>query len=263
MSVKQAASATKYIHDTLSEANIDAASQMISDFLVDRNIPSKDALRIRLSAEEVLLQYLNAFGGSNFTLRTSKRFRTYRIELTVTGNSMDPFAASEEEESAFARHLLAGFGLAPVWRYKNGRNIITFTLQQKKKISQIAQLGIAICSAFAFGEFCNVLPANISDFLVQDLVTPVFNTFMGMLSAIAGPIIFLSVVWGICGIGDMATFGKIGKKMISRFVGISFIMGILAALLFLPFFPISASGGTAFAFSDLFHAFNVLVFSPI
>ena len=79
-------------------------------------------------------------------------------------------------------------------------------------------MGIAIASALVLSLICKALPENVSNFITADLVTPVFNTFMGLLSAIAGPIIFLSVVWGICGIGDMVTFGKIGKKMIGRFL---------------------------------------------
>ena len=68
-------------------------------------------------------------------------------------------------------------------------------------MSQILQLGLAILSAIALGGICLLLPDKVSGFIAADLVAPVFDTFMGLLSAIAGPIIFLSVVWGICGIG--------------------------------------------------------------
>ncbi len=50
------------------------------------------------------------------------------------------------------------------------------------------------------------------------MITPVFDTFMGLLSAVAGPLIFLSVAGGIYNIGDIATLGKVGKRIISRLV---------------------------------------------
>lgn len=241
---------TKY---ELNNTNIDIVSEKIMSFLSNGNVDSKDMLRIRLSAEEILMKYLDLLGEKkSFELFTVKRFKTLRIELHIPGESMNPFMDDAGEESFIMGNLLASFGLAPVWNYKNGKNIIVFTARKKKKTSQIFQIGAAIVAAFIGGSLCQILPQNVSDFLVYELVTPIFNTFMGLLSAISGPIIFLSVVWGICGIGDMATFGKIGKKMIGRFLLISCGVGILGTFVCLPFFGMSSSGETAFVFSDLF-----------
>lgn len=85
-----------------------------------------------------------------------------------------------------------------------------------------------------------------------NLIDPVFSTFMGLLSAIAGPMIFLSVAWGIYSIGDTATLGKIGKKMILRIILMSFVLTILAGGILFPFFPISAGGESSFDFGGLF-----------
>ncbi len=242
---------TKY---ELNPTNIDEASKAVTDFLSAERVASKDIQRIRLSVEEILLKYLERFGDNKcFTSVTSKRFRTLKIEITVIGESFDPFADENDGEGVILNRLLTNLGLAPTWRYKNGRNIITFTAKKQKKMSQILQLGIAILSAIALGCLCLVLPDSVSTFISADLVTPVFNTFMGLLSAISGPIIFLSVVWGICGIGDMATFGKVGKKMIGRFLLISLIVGVMGTVFCALIFGISASGETAFAFSDLYN----------
>lgn len=202
---------TKY---ELNLTNIDEASKTVTDFLSNEEVASKEVQRIRLSVEEILLKYLDSLNsGTSFEIVAAKRFRTLKIELVIAGDSIDPFA-DDDGGGTILNNLLSNFGLAPTWKYKNGKNIITFTAKKQKKLSQILQLGIAILSAIALGGFCFLLPDKVSDFIATDLVAPVFYTFMGLLSAIAGPIIFLSVVWGICGIGDMATFGKIGKKMI-------------------------------------------------
>lgn len=236
----------------LNLTNIDKASQTVTDFLSNEKVAPKEVQRIRLSVEEILLKYFDAAGnGVNFEVITSKRFRTFKIELAVAGDSIDPFADGDGE-GTILNNLLANLGLAPTWRYRNGKNIITFTAKKQRKMSQISQLGIAILAAIALGCICLMLPNKVSTFVSASLVTPLFDTFMGLLSAIAGPIIFLSVAWGICGIGDMATFGKIGKKMIGRFLLVSVIVGAVMTVLFALFFKTSASGGAAFEFSDLY-----------
>lgn len=236
----------------LNHLNIDAASEEVVAFLSRESVPSKEVQRIRLSVEEVLLQYLDFFqqDSRQVEVRLSKRFQTLRVELVIAGESMDPFAG-ESEESAVLGRLLANMGLAPVWRYKNRKNIIAFTAK-KKKMSQILQLGIAILAAVILGGVCYLLPQKVSTLITDEIIMPVFHTFMGLLSAISGPIIFLSVVWGILGIGDMATFGKIGKKMIGRFLLVSVAVGVVGTAICGVCFPISATGQTAFTFSDLY-----------
>jgi Na+/H+-dicarboxylate symporter len=154
--------------------------------------------------------------------------------------------------------LLANMGLAPTWQYKNGANLITF-IPKKKKPSQMVSLGIAILAALIFGGASYLLPENLRIMLSEQLISPIFNTFMGLLSAIAGPMIFLSVAWGIYSIGDTATLGKIGKKMISRFIVIQLILGIAVTLLYVPFFEISETANSSFAFSELFQMFLDIV----
>ena len=236
----------------LNHENIDIASNEIIDFLTNESVASKDVQRIRLSVEEILLKYFNHFGSEKeFEVSISKRFRSLKIELTIAGESVNPFD-SDGDYGEILNSLLTSLGLAPVWRYKNGKNKVTFTVKKKKKISQTLQLGIAILAAIVLGGLCTLLPDNISAIVTNDVVSPVFDTFMGLLSAIAGPIIFLSVVWGICGIGDMTTFGKIGKRMIGRFVFVSFIVGALCVAFCTAFFSVSSGGEASFAFKDLY-----------
>ena len=228
----------------LNNRNIDAASNEVTNFLTNAKADSKDIHRIRLSIEEILLKYSERLGeNKSFELVMSKKFRTLRIEFSVSGESFDPFSEDEENGDGILHRLLSNLGLEPVWRYKNGKNFITFSAK-KKKMSQILQIGIAILAAAILGVLCNLLPQNISGFITGELITPVFNTFMGLLSAISGPIIFLSVVWGILGIGDMSTFGKIGKKMIGRFLIVSVAVGVVGTAICGLFFRISATGET-------------------
>ncbi len=80
---------------------------------------------------------------------------------------------------------------------------------------------------------------------------PVFDIFMGLLTALAGPMIFLSVAGGIYNIGDIATLGKIGKRMTGRFLWMTLVLTAVFGMVTLPFFPLAHRGGSAFRLSEL------------
>ena len=83
------------------------------------------------------------------------------------------------------------------------------------------------------------------------MITPVFDTFMGLLSAFASPLIFLSVAGSIYNIGDIATLGKVGKRMISRFLWMTLIFTTVFGIAILPLFPLAGSGSSSFRLSEL------------
>lgn len=107
----------------------------------------------------------------------------------------------------------------------------------------------------ALALFCGLvssfLPEKTVNFLSEEMITPVFDTFMGLLSAVAGPLIFLSVAGGIYNIGDIATLGKVGKRMISRFLWMTLIFTTVFGIAILPFFPLAGSGSSSFQLSEL------------
>ena len=71
------------------------------------------------------------------------------------------------------------------------------------------------------------------------------------MSAVAGPLIFLSVAGGISNIGDIATLGKVGKRMIGRFLWMTLIFTTVFGIAILPLFPLAGSGGSSFQLSEL------------
>ena len=73
-----------------------------------------------------------------------------------------------------------------------------------------------------------LLPASFQHFLSEELLQPLLDTFTGLLSAVAGPLIFLSILCGIIGMSDVATFGRIGKRMIGRFLTMSTMIVVIA-----------------------------------
>lgn len=236
---------------TITNENIEKAAETVSAFLQKNKVEQKDILRLTLALEDTLLNYRDTFGEATIcSLKCIRRFGRLRIELTVDGNSYNIFSSGDEEN--FSRMLMSGIGMAPVWQYKNGQNIIIFTPKKKKK-SQIVYIIAAILCGLAGGWLSGLLPQSTQLFISEQLLVPVSDTILRLLNTVAGIMIFLSVVWGICSIGDMASLTAIGKKMISRMLLMMTLIPTVFALLILPLFDFSKDAGTGtFNLSGLF-----------
>ena len=239
-------------NEKLTNLNIDLASKKIEGFLSQNKVEGKNIIRIKLAAEETLLKLQEKFGEqAAFSLKCVKRLGSLKVEIILAGERFDPFEQQEDEyDSDVLRSMLSYMGIAPAWQYKNGLNIVTFT-PKKKKPSQMKQMVVAILLALVMGGISNLVP-DIMYFISLQIITPIFNTFMGLLTAISGPMIFLSVTWGIYSIGDTSTFGKIGKRMIIRYIVMTLIVTSVVLLAYIPFFDIQQGSGGAFNFSELF-----------
>lgn len=80
----------------LNEMNIDAVSKEVNAYLVRRKTEDKDRVHTKLSVEEVLLDYMSAFGSdAEFTVDYGGGLSKSKIRLTVPGVPLDPFALTE------------------------------------------------------------------------------------------------------------------------------------------------------------------------
>lgn len=239
----------------LNEETINRTCEEADAFLRKRKTDSKDRIRTMLSLEETLLDYRNSFGtDGEYIVDLGSGFRRNRIRLTVPGRELDPFLvdgiASDEER--FMQGMLVRMGKVPKWKYKRGVNIIDFTLE-KHHLPDWEKLLLAIVSAVVLGLLIRLLPQDIAVFLREEIIGPLLNTFLGFLNAVAGPMIFLSVVWGIYNIGDASTFSEIGKHICAKYGMYLSVMTILVVLMSLPFYNLSiGSSGTTNEFSALY-----------
>ena len=202
---------------TLTNHDIDVACHEVETFCERANGEKRDILRIRLAVEEILLKYQEAFGiKGTFQFQCRKRINRLYASFSIPGERNDVVHTDGGEESAILKGVLSGMGEIPFLRY--GKQLST-------------------------GKTVN--------FLSEEMITPVFDTFMGLLSAVAGPLIFLSVAGGIYNIGDIATLGKVGKRMIGRFLWMTLIFTTVFGIAILPLFPLAGSGGSSFRLSEL------------
>lgn len=240
---------------TLTNENINTACESVGEFLTKRKIDKKELLRIKFSIEEVLLAYQKVFGPeSAFTLDMGGGFGRNKIRLMIPGVMLDPFSKSEfvTDEDEFIRNALNLIAQVPRWQYRRGVNEILFTLK-RKQTPEWMRILIAVASAVILGIFCRFVPPEIRNLLVVEIMGPLLNTFLGFLNAVAGPMIFLSVIWGINSIGDVSTFSKIGKKISLNFGFYLSVLTVIIALICLPLYSLNyGSSQVGSNFSSLY-----------
>lgn len=236
---------------SLSNESIALAIEEMRSFFTSQKVEQRTALRMTLSAEEVLLKYQEHFGTEvAFTLQCVKKFGRAQAEITLAGDAFDPFAETEEDGVLHA--LLVNAGEEPVWAYRRRSNRVLFAAQGKKKLSTLMQILLALLSAVVLGFAASFLPNGLGITFSQKLLSPISGTIMGFLSAAAMLLIFLSVANGICSMGDLSTFNRIGKALILRLLAMLLPAAIVAAAFLTPFFRISAAGSSALELSAYF-----------
>lgn len=226
----------------LTYLNIDTSCEKAEMFLQKANVDRREGLRIKLMLEEVLLNYRDKFGEeAEYKFRYIKRFFSQRIEIIVEGEAYNPFEGRDIENEVIGR-MLAGVGLAPTWNYKNGKNHIVF-LPKKKPLSQMKKILISSILAIIMGGAFTLLPDSFVNGVSSYILTPVTDKFVGLLSAVSGPMIFLSILGSICNMGDLETLGKIGKKTIFIILGVTFLTSVYSCLVMTAFSTLQTGGG--------------------
>ena len=220
----------------LTREGIDAASEEIVSYLSTRRIDRKEILRIRLGMEDTLLRYQTEFGEETaFSLQCGKSVGTQKVSVRIRGTMFDPFANSDEDfDNSFMRRAISAMGNLPLWRYTRGYNVLSFEVS-RKGLPDWLHLLIAIVAALVLGTVLKLLPAPVSDFINGSIFSPLLQTFTRILSTVAGPMIFLAIVWGIYSVGDASTFSVLGKKLVGRFFLFSAAAVIICSLGALPF----------------------------
>lgn len=211
----------------LTDEGIDAASAHISA-LLEGVAERREILRLRLAAEDILTLWRNTPGSKSVcTVQYCVRPGQRSIRLSAAGPGVNPNTdCAESELDAAGNVILEGLGLSPMYRYDKGVNQVDFRVPGKK-VNQLSWVALAAVLAVAFGLLTARLPENTQQLLTAQLAVPTLNVLLGMLTGVAMPMIFLSICTGILGIGDVAALGRIGKKFLLRFLGLTFVVAAL------------------------------------
>ena len=241
-----------------SNVNIDLACEEVGKFLDKVGVDRREALRTKLTFEEVLLEYQSKLGEEAiFKIRLVKRLSSIKVEIIAEGESYNALAKNSDEGDVI-QGLLAGIDLAPIWNYKNGKNHVVF-IPKKKPLSGTVKMVSAIGLAVICGVILNFFPEEIRVGANDYVLTPITNAFMGLISAVSGPLIFLSVLGSICSMGNMETLGKIGSKTIKVIILYMTVIATLMTAFGSLFFHVEKGDGGASDFSQILDLFYDII----
>lgn len=250
----------------LNNEAIQQAVAEIDPFLKKEKIDRQNAIRLRLTLEELLLRLREREDAPDtFQLSMGRRFGKASILLRYGGAALNPTAAPEEEET-WQSQILTNLGLSPAWSYRSGRNTVRLDLPGTRGMSTLLRLLIAVVAAVAVSFAGNYLPETVRAGLNEYLLTSLFNAFLGLISTLAGLMIFLTVASGIFGIGDTAALSRIGKTSLLRFLIAAFFVSGIAILMTLPFVPLQqapAAQGESQIGKITEMIFNILPGNPV
>lgn len=233
---------TRKMSFPLTDEGIDAASLHIS-VLLEGITERRETLRIRLAAEDVLTLWRNTTGSEAVcTIQYCARLGQRSIRLSAAGPSVNPnIDCGEGELDAAGNVILEGLGLSPTYRYGKGVNQIDFCVPGKN-VNPLTWVALAAVLAVVFGFLTTQMALTTQQFLTEQLAVPMLNVLLGMLTGVAMPMIFLSICTGILGIGSVAVLGRIGKKFLLRFLGLTFVVATLTVASVGWLFPIYGGG---------------------
>ena len=240
----------------LDAEGIDSACEEADAFLLSTQMSKREVIAGRLSFENVLLMWRQHYGSATpVTIFLGKRLGKPSLVASVRGERFDPRVVdrSGERYAPIARTMLEASGFIPTYSYRGGRNIVTLT-RPRPPLSSLAQIGVAFALGLVFSLLGNLLlPEAGRTYVLDKLVTPLFDIFLAMLSGLAGPLIFLTVAWGVCGIGDVTALGRSGKSLVKSFLTNNALSTLFACLICIPFFslPAQAAQNNGDFFGDL------------
>lgn len=239
----------------LDRISIDEISGTVVRILEELNVNDKDILKIRLGIEGALEIWVNELGEQMpCRLVQISRFGKTFLSLRVNGAAVDPTSYQDDLLLSISgnNNMLAALELPVAYHYAGGKNELRIRVPAEKDDS-VKKLLIAILAAVVLGLGLRFAAPELALSFSAKLITPLMDTIIKILNLIAGPLICLSVISGITGVGDTISFGKIGGVLVKRFLIMSFIVAVITWLPLSFFFPVSQQEGTGAgeAFSDI------------
>ncbi len=222
----------------LSHQGIDSASGFIWQWLEGIKVRRESAMRSRLAFEDALLSILeNKDDIKEFSVKLGYSFGSPVIILGYGGIRFDPLADAGDGESTLMYQLMQKMDYVPSYSARHGQNEVIFRIE-KIRIKSEVLMAAAVLMAVVIGLLGRYISPDIKDGIAHyglDLVTEVF---MSLLSTFSGFMIFVILINGICGIGNISDFSKIGKTVIGRYISFTLLGGALMTAIALPFFKL-------------------------
>ena len=195
---------------------------------------------------------------SSCQLTVSRRFHSNQIRLEVAGDRFDP--TDDENLSEYGHTILTRLGLSPVYAYRKGSNILSYRWKLGEA-NPLIPIATAALLALVFGFLGNYLTPDAREFISVQFLQRLQDAFFGILSMVAMPLIFSSLITGICGIGDTSTLSGAGTRLVSRYYIASLVAAAVGGVVMGLFLGLKVENSSGFAGN--LTAFLDMIFSMV
>lgn len=247
---------TKMIKDSnmtykLNRHDIDKIASEVVTILSNSRSSSQSRFVVRLVMEELLLKYQEKYGNEPMVeLIHAKRFGRKNIILKIYCDSYNPIDNVSEEDVLLER-IFQSLGYVPTWKYRNCCNELCFPVKIESAIPSWVATLIACGLGIICGWASRLFPLKTISMMSETLLNPILSAVMGFLGAVSALMIFLSIIYAIVSMENLATLSRIGKKMLNIILLSILISAVTIFLLSDLLFPVSHSGGGRFEFGTL------------
>ena len=249
----------------LDAQGVDEASDAIQSWLKEAGVEHAEILRVRLMTENLLDDIRRNMGQPEEAKLILMRIPgSFYLVIQYGKERFDPTHPEENEVTEMSRLLLTEIGLKPTWRWRSHHNEVIIHMPGRHMRPEHLMLG-CILVAVIIGLAGPFIPPAVRNVITDYGLSFISEGFLNLLNTFIGLMVFLSVVNGICGIGNVSVLGKVGKLMIGRYAAVTFICCAVYTLAACTCFPLSsgAGGGTGQFHSVLEMFFGILPSNPI
>ena len=217
----------------LKSENIDKASETLWECLIKAGENKRNAVRMRLAAEEILIKLRDHYGTDMYcsiVKNSNLRGVYYEIVYKETSDDFDP-----TEKNIFSEGtILAELGIMPELIRKSGMCRVTISPSQKAAGTTSAVF-VAMFLGILFGIAGKNLFPQHCDYIDEQVLSPIFDIIMSLIQATAVFAVFLFSVSGICSMNSIRVLKYEGKRLIIR-SQLTMLAASALAMLTLPFF---------------------------
>lgn len=215
----------------LTSENIDFISGKINETM--RQYPTlskKDILRLRLSAEDLLLNWLEKEKKQDVVLLMEENGRNLDLTLSLEGDNYKKNPLENQSgENGTLENLTASLGMCWLYEYDQGVNSVYISIEYKHR-NQIRVTGTAMLLAAITVFLLHVIPANLSNHIQEYGIDFLFDYASRFLTALVSPMMFFAVVGGIISVRSPRYLQKNGKKMCQTYLGHILGVNLLALI---------------------------------
>ena len=233
----------------LNEQAVDDISESIGRFLDNEGIERRNAVRIRLAMEELMLRIIDAKGNAfPVSFGMGRQYGKHAVCLKYEGEAFDPTSGDDEN---WNERILVSLGLSPDWRYRKKNNTVSIRISGASGQSALFYIFAAVLAALLFGFSGRFLEPSVREEIDTILLTPMMGGFLGLLNTFAGIMIGFTICSGVLGVGDSESLGKIGKGLVLRLFLISLSIAAFSLLFASLFMDLSFSAASVGGTSEL------------